>query len=249
MIYCVSDVHGCYDEFCELLEKIEFGANDELFFLGDALDRGPEPIRVIKALMVMPNAYYIYGNHDIMALSVLRPLTKEITEDSISALPNDIFLRYADWMRNGGEVTLQQFRALSRTDQEDILCYLEEASAYETLEHDGQLYILVHAGLSNFAPTKEMDEYTLDDLIWEHANYDKQYFPGGKIHLVTGHTPTPLMRSDKKPLVYEENGHIAIDCGCVFGGKLAAYCIETGEATYVDGKYLHGRGQIWTGKK
>lgn len=61
---------------------------------------------------------------------------------------------------------------------------------------------------------------------------------------MTGHTPTPLIRSDKKPLAYKENGHIAIDCGCVFGGKLAAYCIETGETTYVDGKRLHEKRKI-----
>ena len=35
--------------------------------------------------------------------------------------------------------------------------------------------------------------------------------------------------------VFMENGHIAIDCGCVYGGRLAAYCIETGEVEYVDG--------------
>ena len=38
--------------------------------------------------------------------------------------------------------------------------------------------------------------------------------------------------------IYEKNGHIAIDCGCVCGGRLAAYCIETGMATYVDGMKL-----------
>lgn len=244
MIYCVSDIHGCYEEFCELLEKIKFGINDELFFLGDALDRGPEPIRVIKALMDMPNAYYIYGNHDAMALSVLRPLTQEITEDNILSLPDDIMLRYEDWMQNGGEVTARQFQSLSREEQEDIPCYLEESSPYEITEHDEKLYVLVHAGLNHFSPNKELDEYSVEDLIWGRADYGKQYFPGGKIYLVTGHTPTPLIRSDKKPLVYKENGHIAIDCGCVFGGKLAAYCIETGETTYVDGKHLHEKGKI-----
>lgn len=31
------------------------------------------------------------------------------------------------------------------------------------------------------------------------------------------------------------NNWLAIDCGCVYGGKLAAYCIETGEVEYVGG--------------
>ena len=52
-------------------------------------------------------------------------------------------------------------------------------------------------------------------------------------YLVTGHTPTPTIRADRKPEVYEDNGYIALDCGCVFGGNLAAYCLDTGEITYV----------------
>ena len=139
-------------------------------------------------------------------------------------------------MRNGGEVTMRQFQALPREEQEDILCYLEESSFYETIEHEGKLFILVHAGLNDISQYKELDDYCISDFIWGRADYEKQYFPGGKIFLVTGHIPTPLIRADQKPLVYAEKGHIAVDCGCVFGGALAAYCIETGEATYVSSK-------------
>lgn len=242
MRYVISDIHGCYEQYCKLLEKIDFCDDDELFLLGDATDRGPEPIRVLQDCMRRPNVFYVLGNHDAMMLSILRPLLTEITEESIRDLPQNLLLQCADWMHNGGDVTLQQFRALPRAEQEDILCYLEEASAYEMLEHRGKLYILVHAGLNHFEPTKELDEYPLNDLIWTRADYDTPYFPGGKIFVMTGHTPTPLIRSDKKPLIYQEHGHIAIDCGCVFGGKLAAYCIETGQAIYVDGKPKN-RGQ------
>lgn len=62
-----------------------------------------------------------------------------------------------------------------------------------------------------------------------------EYFSGGRVFLVTGHTPTEYIREDGLSLVYEKKGHIAIDCGCVFGGNLAAYCIETGETVYVEG--------------
>ena len=52
---------------------------------------------------------------------------------------------------------------------------------------------------------------------------------------MTGHTPTPCIREDGKPEVYIGNGHIAMDCGCVFGGRLAAYCFETEEVIYAEG--------------
>ena len=48
MRYIISDIHGCYNEYMELLQKINFSDTDELYVLGDAIDRGPEPIRVYK---------------------------------------------------------------------------------------------------------------------------------------------------------------------------------------------------------
>ena len=42
-----------------------------------------------------------------------------------------------------------------------------------------------------------------------------------------------ISRNDGKYEIFKEKGHIAIDCGCVYGGKLCAYCFETEEAFYV----------------
>ena len=48
MIYAVSDIHGCYRQYKEVLEKIAFSDEDTLYVLGDVLDRGPEPLRVLE---------------------------------------------------------------------------------------------------------------------------------------------------------------------------------------------------------
>lgn len=47
MIYAVSDIHGCYEQYKELLNKTGFSGNDTLYVLGDVLDRGPEPIQIL----------------------------------------------------------------------------------------------------------------------------------------------------------------------------------------------------------
>lgn len=39
----------------------------------------------------------------------------------------------------------------------------------------------------------------------------------------------------ESPEVYKKHGHIALDCACVAGGRLAAFCVETEEVTYVEG--------------
>ena len=40
MIYAVSDLHGCYDKYRNMLEKIHFSETDTLYILGDVVDRG-----------------------------------------------------------------------------------------------------------------------------------------------------------------------------------------------------------------
>lgn len=236
MQYIIADIHGCFLEYKLLLEKLNLTDNDSVYILGDCIDRGEEPIKVVKDIMNRSNFTYILGNHEWMMLTAIRPLMQEITNQSINSLEinDNLYLAFGDWINNGGETTLQQFLALEQWEQEDMMCFLEECQAYETIEYEGKLYVLVHAGLGNFSLNKELDEYSVVDFIWGRTDYKKQYFPNGKIFLVTGHTPVQLIREDKQPIIYTKNNHIGIDCGCVFGGKLAAYCIETGEAVYVD---------------
>lgn len=205
--------------------------NDKVYILGDTIDRGDESIKVLKDIMNRHNFILILGNHEVMLLSAVSPFIKNKEKGYSTSYDS---LAFEDWMYNGGESTLQQFTALESWEQEEILIFLEESKVCETIEHRGKLYILAHAGIGNFSIDKDLDEYSLGDFVWGRTDYTKKYFPNGKIILVTGHTPTPLIRKDKRSLVYTGNGHIAIDCGCVSGGKLAAYCIETGKAVYVD---------------
>ena len=151
--YIISDIHGCYEEYRELLEKISFSEEDTLYVLGDAMDRGPEPIKVIRDLMMRPNVVYIIGNHDLVLLKVMKKLTVEVTEDNYqNHLSRDDLMLYSLWTQeDGGEITARQFAALSRDEQQEILEYLENALVYEVLEDKEKTIILVHAGLSNFS--------------------------------------------------------------------------------------------------
>ena len=36
----MSDLHGCYDKYIEMIKNIKLGENDKLVILGDVLDRG-----------------------------------------------------------------------------------------------------------------------------------------------------------------------------------------------------------------
>ena len=53
MKYVISDIHGHFDKYKEMLEKINFTDGDTLYILGDVVDRGPDGIKILQDMMVM----------------------------------------------------------------------------------------------------------------------------------------------------------------------------------------------------
>ena len=148
-------------------------------------------------------------------------------------------------MKDGGGTTCRQFTELSREEQEDVIDYVGDAELYVRIAAGGKRWVLVHAGLGNegargsrspryFDEDLDIDSLTPADLLMTRPDYGRRYFRDPDTVLVTGHTPTPNIRADGEPLVYEENGHLAIDCGCVFGGRLAALRLDDGAVFYED---------------
>lgn len=237
MRYVISDIHGCYEQYMKLLDRINFSEKDTLYILGDAMDRGPESVKVIIDIMKRPNVKYLVGNHDYFILYLAKNMLEDIRENRMeSSLSSEQWVEYHFWMKDGGEVTLSQLEALTYEEQQAIFDFIENASVYEVIEDKERRYILAHAGIDNFSEEKSLETYDFYDFIEGRMNYDKRYYSDENTFIITGHIPTPFIRKDHKPLIYQANGHIAIDCGCVYGGQLAAYCIDTGEVTYVKGR-------------
>ena len=61
--YVISDIHGQFDAFQKLLQKIEFGYDDEMYILGDVIDRGPRSLECVKWIMEQDNILTLLGNH------------------------------------------------------------------------------------------------------------------------------------------------------------------------------------------
>ena len=102
-IYAIGDVQGCYDDLLRLLDKINFDeANDQLWFAGDLVNRGPkslETLRFIKSLG--KSAISVLGNHDLHLLAVAYSGKSLRVKDSLSpilaAADCDELL---DWLRH-----------------------------------------------------------------------------------------------------------------------------------------------------
>lgn len=232
MIYVVSDIHGDYEKYIKIFETINLQSHDTLFVLGDVVDRGVGSMDILLDMMYRDNVIPILGNHEYMALNILNKLMEEITNETVKDFDNDFVQAMMNWFENGGTSTLEQFKELDKDNQEAIVDYLNDFSLYDEVTVNGIDYILVHAGITNFDKNKDMSEYQLHELIFERPDYSKQYFDN-KI-VITGHTPTALIKEhNEQQTIYKQNNHIAIDCGCGFGYKLAVYCIDTQEEFYI----------------
>lgn len=100
-----------------------------------------------------PNVIPLIGNHEYMALSVLRKLMLEITEENYDTVLDEEFLKeYQLWMGDGGRVTLEQFKKISRDDRRFLIEYLEEFELYEEIFAMGKdifLYMQISQGKIN----------------------------------------------------------------------------------------------------
>ena len=229
--YCVSDVHGEYAAFLHLLETIRFSADDTLYIIGDLVDRGPQPLTLVRDVMARDNVVALAGNHDLLACIYLRKLTYGGRAED---LDEQTMMNILVWRGDGGAATLAEFHRLSIPEREEIVDWLEELELYAELTIGGETYVLVHAGLGEKAdPDRPLEDYELEDYLFTRPDYDRVIFPDK--YIVSGHTPTRLIAGNGgADRIVRVNRHIAIDCGCTFGGRLAALCLETGEEFYVD---------------
>ena len=148
MTYVMSDLHGHYDKYLKMLDKIAFTDVDELYILGDAVDRGPKPVELLSDMSMRANVFPIMGNHDMTAAMLLNKLCVEITEENYSShLTPQILKILAFWQTDGGQTTLDGFKKLTTDERTALLDYLDEFAPYETVEVGGKRFILVHGGI------------------------------------------------------------------------------------------------------
>lgn len=233
MTYVMSDIHGCYREYREMLEKIGFSDADTLYILGDVVDRGPQVVELLEDIMSRKNVLLLAGNHEYMGLRVLGTVCKRggltaVLDDFSEEDIKSCFL----WMNDGGRQTLSQLKRCGDEMFRRVAVFLAELPLYEEVSVGGRDFLLVHAGLEPFRPGKPLEDYGPAELLFNRADYSRPYFLNR--YTITGHTPTFFSDRGRGGYILHRNRHIAIDCGCVYGYRLGVYCLETGEEFYVE---------------
>lgn len=225
MIYVIGDIHGKKDKYDEILAKISPKETDAVFILGDVIDVGDDSIEILQDMMYRANIYPVLGEHEYMAKKIL-PLISDCksTDEAMSKLSGSDKELFEKWLTMKSEKTLSDFFSLSEEDKESIIDYLSEFQPFEEIEAGGKTFVLVHAGIENFDADKDLEDYSEEDFVFTSTDYSKVYFKNK--YLITGHTPTVAINPKFMGKVYSKNGHIALDCGAAYGGKLAAICLD-----------------------
>lgn len=225
MTYVMSDLHGQYQMYKKILAEIGFSDDDELYVLGDVVDRGPESAQLLCDMSLRANVYPLLGNHDATARYILRRLCQEITEENYAtALDGELLSALAMWQYDGGQATLDSFRRLSPDMRDAMLDYLDEFEPYDVVEVGGKRFVLVHGGIEYNKRGLPLDKQDVAELILTRPDYSRRYFDSA--YLVTGHTPTVNIDPASSGRIWQANGHIAIDCGAGHGLRLGCLRLE-----------------------
>jgi serine/threonine protein phosphatase 1 len=218
--YIISDLHGCYDKFIKLLDELDFKETDELYIIGDVLDRGENPLEILDYIISNKNIILLKGNHEQMYIDFYEN--------------NDISL----WYHNGGDITHSKIINRDFGYEESLYKYLKKLPYVKVIDK----FILVHAGLyfSDGCDYMDVDDFIKfqeeDNCLWDRSNIgnERKY---KDYTVICGHTPVQSITNNYNNVeILHRYGTIYIDCGCVFekaNGKLACLRLDDMAKFYV----------------
>ncbi|HEX8424355.1 MAG TPA: metallophosphoesterase [Pyrinomonadaceae bacterium] len=195
----VGDIHGCFDELAELLEKASLGDVDRVVSVGDLVTKGEKSREVLDLFISDARFDAVLGNHDLA------------------------LLRY--WRGEARSLKAAQRKAAAELEdgKERYARYLDSLP----LMIDLGTHLVVHAGVRPGVPldAQTADDLTalrtlgVDRTSREGTPWYEAY--RGEQTILFGHWPASAPR--RGPCA------IGLDTGCVYGYQLTAYIVETGE--------------------
>jgi diadenosine tetraphosphatase ApaH/serine/threonine PP2A family protein phosphatase len=219
----IGDVHGCLDELRDLLKAASFAqGSDRLVFVGDLMDRGPEPAACVRFAREL-GAECVKSNHD----EKFPRFRKHEVNKAATGKKNPMHLSAAP---------KAQYALLSDDDIAWVV-------GLPRVLHIAPNMVVVHAGLEPAFSVAEQSDAVIRVRYVDDAGEMKGYSEGsleqpantvlwaerwkGPESVIYGHAVHSLTepRVDR----FEGGACYGIDTGCVFGGSLCAMLIIEGE--------------------
>ena len=228
-LIAVGDIHGHLDKLTDLIDQIQPAPDDQLVFLGDYIDRGPDSKGVLDYLITLrqqhPETVFLRGNHEQMMLDALYEAHPERLPGDWNPLPgfrsSSPWPYQSAWLGNGGVAVFASFGTPVHTKvSESGLPWGDVPQRYidflvaTSMWHRQDGFFFVHAGMNEIVPLEKQRV----DMLWE------RYASPGRFQIhVVGHSPT----LDGQP--FFEGGRYSLDTGAAYGRPLTACDVLTRE--------------------
>lgn len=210
----IGDIHGCSKTFQVLIEnKIQLNKKDQLFLLGDYIDKGKRSKEVLEYILkLIKNGYSIFplmGNHEYFILRDIEFCKVRKGQNQLKDI-----IESKGLLNVKGEI------------ENRFLKFILNLPYFYELDN----FILVHAGLDfneefPFEDTSSM--IYIRDFVVDREKIDNKI-------LVHGHTPIGLDEIKKQINTHQINGKINLDNGCVFKNDLTKHNKNLGHLCGLD---------------
>jgi bis(5'-nucleosyl)-tetraphosphatase (symmetrical) len=253
--YAIGDVQGSFEELQGLLRAIGFDSDrDRLWFVGDLVNRGPASLATLRFVRDLgERALAVLGNHDLHLLALAHGVVKEREDDTLAevlAAPDRDEL--LDWLRHRPMIHVEATYVLVHAGllpQWDVAAAKALAREVEA-ELRGPRHREFLVQLYGSRPDRWSDSLRGIDRLRVIVNAMTRLrfcTPDGVMEFHTkgetteapaGHLPwfdVPGRRSADRTVIC---GHwsalglhiapnlLALDSGCVWGGRLTAIRLE-----------------------
>lgn len=154
-IYAIGDIQGCYKPLMKLLGQVKFApGRDQLWCVGDLINRGPKSLDTLRYLRDIGDATQIVlGNHDLHYLAIYYGCAPARNKDTLQKLleaPDGDEL--SDWLRH---------KPLAHYDSIETRMGIQN-------------YLMVHAGVApQWSLQKTLDCAAEVELALEGGNFRK----------------------------------------------------------------------------
>lgn len=216
----ISDIHGCAKTFQKLLDTLALKPVDELYLLGDYVDRGPDSKGVLDLIMELQKEPFfktaLMGNHEALLVS-------------------DHFAETVKGWHDMADTELLESFGIAKLKEipKQYIDYCDELPYF----YEDDEMVLVHAGINFNSIPPLLDK---NSLIWIRDWYkdlDRSWL-GDRI-IVHGHSPRTQFEILEQFEQLEQLPVLNIDCGACFAeskehglGYLCAFDITNRELIF-----------------
>lgn len=220
----VGDIHGCIDEFNELIKTISYNKNsDRLILLGDLVDRGPDSVAVVRKAREM-DLECVMGNHEYKFLKWHKSVGSKA----------DVYDKLNYYSQLSEEDIDYMWRMPTYIKLDDVIIVhagLKPGIALSAQSKDDLMYIRYTDTDRKFISLKKIAKLGKEET---GARFWTEFWSGPE-SVVYGHN----VHSMTDPLIEEVAPGVicyGLDTGCCFGGRLSAMILESKEIIQIQAK-------------